>query len=387
MYILDDYFEFMFKIKKKDKNTEARTGTLKTAHGPVKTPVFMPVGTKGTVKAIRPEDLYGFGSNIILGNLYHLYLQPGIDIIEAAGGIHSFMNWEKCILTDSGGFQVFSLGKIRKIRDEGVQFKSIIDGSVHLFTPENVIRMQSRLGSDIAMVLDECIPFNQDYDYTKEAAARTIRWAELSLMERKTGSIRKDMKIFGIIQGGFIKELRSYCAEAISGMDFDGTAIGGLSVGEERDRTFEILDHSIQNVDRRKPLYFMGLGDPVGILKAIESGVDMFDCVMPTRISRNGSAFTSSGRVNLKNKRYTRDFKPIDNKCDCYTCSNYSAAYLKHLIKSREIFASMLLTIHNLNFIFRLIDASRDAITAGNFKQFKKDFLNNYKNDKKLEKF
>lgn len=375
----------MFKIVKKDKNTEARTGILKTAHGPVKTPVFMPVGTKATVKAIRPEDLYGFGSNIILGNLYHLYLQPGIDIIEAAGGIHSFMNWERSVLTDSGGFQVFSLGKIRKIKEEGVQFKSIIDGSDHLFTPENVIRMQSRLGSDIAMVLDECIPFNQDYDYTKKAALRTIKWAELSLKERKAGEIRDDMKIFGIIQGGFIKDLRRHSAEVISGMDFDGTAIGGLSVGEERERTFEMLDHTIKNVDRKKPLYFMGLGDPAGILEAIESGIDMFDCVMPTRISRNGSAFTPFGRINLKNKKYTRDFDPIDKTCDCYTCRNYSAAYLKHLIKSKEIFASMLLTIHNLDHIFKLVDASRDAIIAGNFKQFKKNFLNNYKFNKKTE--
>jgi queuine tRNA-ribosyltransferase len=376
----------MFKIEKKDTNTEARTGILITAHGPVKTPVFMPVGTKGTVKAIKPEDLSDLGSSIILGNLYHLYLQPGIDIIEAAGGIHSFINWQKNILTDSGGFQVFSLGKIRKIIDEGVQFKSIIDGSVHLFTPENVILMQSRLGSDIAMVLDECIPFNQDYDYTKKAALRTIKWAELSLSEKKTGNIREDMKIFGIIQGGFIKDLRSHSAEVISGMGFDGTAIGGLSVGEERGRTFEILDHTIQNVDRRKPLYFMGLGDPVGILEAIGSGIDMFDCVMPTRISRNGSAFTPLGRINLKNKKYTSDFEPIDKTCDCYACSNYSASYLKHLIKSREIFASMLLTIHNLNFIFKLVNASRDAIIAGNFKQFKKDFLNTYKTGKKMEK-
>ena len=375
----------MFKIVKKDKNTEARTGILKTAHGPVKTPVFMPVGTKATVKAIRPEDLYGFGSNIILGNLYHLYLQPGIDIIEAAGGIHSFMNWERSVLTDSGGFQVFSLGKIRKIKEEGVQFKSIIDGSDHLFTPENVIRMQSRLGSDIAMVLDECIPFNQDYDYTKKAALRTIKWAELSLKERKAGEIRDDMKIFGIIQGGFIKDLRRHSAEVISSMDFDGTAIGGLSVGEERERTFEMLDHTIKNVDRKKPLYFMGLGDPVGILEAIESGIDMFDCVMPTRISRNGSAFTPFGRINLKNKKYTRDFDPIDKTCDCYTCRNYSAAYLKHLIKSKEILASMLLTIHNLDHIFKLVNASRDAIIAGNFKQFKKNFQNKYKINKKTE--
>ena len=220
---------------------------------------------------------------------------------------------------------------------------------------------------------------NQDYDYTKKAALRTIKWAELSLKERKAGEIRADMKIFGIIQGGFIKDLRRHSAEVISGMDFDGTAIGGLSVGEERERTFEILDHTIKNVDRKKPLYFMGLGDPVGILEAIESGIDMFDCVMPTRISRNGSAFTPFGRINLKNKKYTRDFDPIDKTCDCYTCRNYSAAYLKHLIKSKEILASMLLTIHNLDHIFKLVNASRDAIIAGNFKQFKKNFLNNYK--------
>ncbi|MCK5567522.1 MAG: tRNA guanosine(34) transglycosylase Tgt [Actinomycetia bacterium] len=358
---------------------QARLGIIGTARGTVNTPAFMPVGTQATVKAMSPEELREIGAEIILSNTYHLFLRPGHETIQRLGGIHKFMNWPGPVLTDSGGFQVFSLGKIRKIIDEGVQFKSIIDGSVHLFTPENVIKMQSRLGSDIAMVLDECIPFNQDYDYTKDAASRTIKWAELSLTERKAGDIRSGMKIFGIIQGGFIKDLRSYCAEAISGMDFDGTAIGGLSVGEERGRTFEMLDHTIQNVDRRKPLYFMGLGDPVGILEAIGSGVDMFDCVMPTRISRNGSAFTPFGRINLKNKKYTGDFEPVDRTCDCYTCTNYSAAYLKHLIKSREIFASMLLTVHNLNFIFKLVDASRDAIIAGKFKQFRKDFLNNYK--------
>lgn len=370
----------MFKIGKTDKNTAARAGILNTTHGPVETPVFMPVGTKATVKAIRPEDLYGFGCNMILGNLYHLYLQPGIEIIEAAGGLHCFMNWKKSILTDSGGFQVFSLGKIRKIKSQGVEFRSIIDGSVHLFTPENVIKMQSSLGSDIAMVLDECIPFNQDHKYTKEAVLRTIDWAGLSLKEKRSGRVREDMKVFGIVQGGFIKELRSYCAGVISGMDFDGIAIGGLSVGEERGRTFEILDHTLNYVDRRKPLYFMGLGDPVGILEAINAGIDMFDCVMPTRISRNGSAFTPFGRINLKNKKYTRDFDPVDGTCGCYTCCNYTAAYLRHLIKSKEIFASMLLTVHNLNFIFRLVNSSRDAIRAGNFSQFKKDFLNKYTN-------
>lgn len=370
-----------FKVDKKDKSTDARTGVINTAHGRIDTPVFMPVGTKAAVKAIIPENLYRLGSRIILGNLYHLYLQPGIEIIEEAGGLHTFMNWNKSILTDSGGFQVFSLGKIRKIQNEGVQFRSIIDGSAHFFTPGNVMKMQSRLGSDIAMVLDECIPFNQDYKYTKEAALRTIDWAELSLREKRSGRVREDMKVFGIVQGGFIEGLRKFSAEAISGMDFDGTAIGGLSVGEERDRTFEILNHTLKYVDRKKPLYFMGLGDPVGILKAIDAGIDMFDCVMPTRISRNGSAFTPFGRINLKNKKYTRDFDPVDETCDCYTCRNYTAAYLRHLVKSREMSASMLLTIHNLNFIFKLVNSSRNAIIAGNFKQFKKDFLNIYIND------
>ncbi len=369
-----------FKIDKKDKSTDARTGILSTAHGQIDTPVFMPVGTKAAVKAIKPEDLYILGSQIILGNLYHLYLQPGIEIIEEAGGLHTFMNWNKSILTDSGGFQVFSLGKIRKIKNEGVQFKSIIDGSVHLFTPGNVIKMQSRLGSDIAMVLDECIPFNQDYDYTKEAALRTINWAKLSLKEKRSGRVREDMKVFGIVQGGFIEDLRKFSAEAISGMDFNGTAIGGLSVGEERGRTFEILNHTLKYVDRKKPLYFMGLGDPLGILEAIDAGIDMFDCVMPTRISRNGSAFTPFGRINLKNTKYTMDFNPVDQTCGCYTCRNYTAAYLRHLVKSKEISASMLLTIHNLNFIFKLVNSSRDAIIAGNFRQFKKDFINNYIN-------
>jgi len=368
-----------FKIEKKDNGTDARIGTLDTAHGRIETPVFMPVGTRATVKAIRPEDLQSFGCNIILGNLYHLYLQPGIDIIRAAGGLHRFMNWNRNILTDSGGFQVFSLGDIRKIREEGVEFRSIFDGSKHLFTPENVIRMQSQIGSDIAMVLDECIPYNKDYNYTKEAALRTIDWAETSLKEKKKKSIRDNMKIFGIVQGGFIEDLREYCAETISGMDFDGIAIGGLSVGEERGRTLEILGHTLGYIDRRKPLYFMGLGDPAGILEAISLGIDMFDCVMPTRISRNGSAFTSNGRINLKNKKYSHIFEPIEKNCGCYTCSNYSAAYIKHLIKSKEILSSMLLTIHNLYFIFDLIERAKTAIKANDFKGFKDKFLKDYK--------
>ena len=302
-----------FQILSKDKKTAARTGLITTKHGTISTPVYMPVGTKASVKAINHHDLYEMGCDIILGNLYHLYLQPGIDVLEKAGGLHKFMNWNKSILTDSGGFQVFSLSKIRKITDEGVRFRSIIDGSNHFFSPEEVVSMQASIGSDIIMVLDECIEFNEDYKYTLNAARRTLKWAEISLKTRnKINKEIGEIKVFGIIQGGFIKDLRKFCAESISSMDFDGIAVGGLSVGENRDITFEILRHTINYIDRSKPLYFMGLGDPIGIIYAIECGVDMFDCVMPTRISRNGSVFTSQGKINIKNKRFTYDFTALD---------------------------------------------------------------------------
>jgi queuine tRNA-ribosyltransferase len=368
-----------FQILKKDEKTAARTGILHTSHGTVFTPVYMPVGTKATVKAVNHHDLYKMGCDIILGNLYHLYLQPGIDVLEKAGGLHKFMNWDKNILTDSGGFQVFSLSKIRKITDEGVQFRSIIDGSNHFFSPEDVIRMQAQIGSDIIMVLDECIEFNQDYKYTLDAARRTLRWADISLKTRNKLNNGKDEKrVFGIVQGGFIKDLRRFCAETISSMDFDGIAVGGLSVGENRDITFDILKYTANYIDRNKPFYFMGLGDPVGIINAIECGVDMFDCVMPTRISRNGSIFTSQGKINIKNKRFTYDFSPLDPECDCYACLNFTKSYLKHLYKSKEILASILLTTHNLKFIFNLVENSRKAIGTGGFLKFKEEFIKNY---------
>jgi len=367
-----------FKIEKEDKGSQARCGRLITGHGVVDTPVFMPVGTKATVKAVTPDDLYKIGTEIILCNLYHIYLQPGIELIEDAGKLHSFMNWDRSILTDSGGFQVFSLGDFRKIRDNGVEFRSIIDGSSHFFTPEAVIGMQSAIGSDIAMVLDECIPYNEDYQYTKEAAVRTNDWSDLSIKEVKRIH-DPDMKVFGIVQGGFIKELRQFCAEEISNKSFDGIAFGGLSVGEERGLTMEMLEHAIGYSDKKRPLYFMGLGDPEGILEAIGLGIDMFDCVMPTRISRNGSAFTSKGRINLKNKKYDRDYDQIEKDCRCYTCNNYSKSYVKHLIKSREILASVLLTIHNLHFIMNLVRRAGDTIKAGKFVNFKNSFLQNYK--------
>jgi queuine tRNA-ribosyltransferase len=421
-----------FNILHKDRTSSARTGHLTTSRGVIKTPVFMPVGTKATVKAITQQQLYDMGCEIILGNLYHLYLAPGIDIIKKAGGLHDFMSWNKSILTDSGGFQVFSLDKIRKITDEGVEFKSIIDGSKHFFTPENVIRMQDDLGSDISMVLDECIPYTDDLVYTKKAAERTLKWAEISIRERdrlnnakqglskeftgmnilpgpgqdlpETGlsgqasdcidlsrprpsagsaahlnsSSNNKMRVFGIVQGGFIKQTRKLCAESISSMDFDGIAVGGLSVGENRTVTMEMLGYTSEFIDRTKPFYFMGLGDPLGIIDAIYYGVDMFDCVMPTRISRMGSAFTSFGKINIKNKKFSDDFTPLDSNCRCYTCRNFSKAYLKHIYKSKEILSAILLTIHNLQFIFDLVNDSGKAISEDRFEQFRLSFKGKY---------
>jgi len=374
-----------FNILHKDKTSSARAGQITTSRGIIKTPVFMPVGTKATVKAITQQQLHDMGCEIILGNLYHLYLAPGIDIIKKAGGLHDFMSWNKNILTDSGGFQVFSLDKIRKITDEGVEFKSIIDGSQHFFTPENVIRMQADLGSDISMVLDECIPYTDDLAYTKKAAERTLDWAGISIRERDRLNNAKQckpglnkMRVFGIVQGGFIKQVRKFCAEAISSMDFDGIAVGGLSVGENRTVTMEMLGYTSEFIDRSKPFYFMGLGDPLGIIDAIYYGVDMFDCVMPTRISRMGSAFTSFGKINIKNKKFSDDFTPLDLNCGCYTCRNFSKAYLKHIYKSKEILSAILLTIHNLQFIFDLVNASGKAISEDRFEQFRQSFKSKY---------
>ena len=374
--------EEFFKIKAKDKSSNARSAEISTLHGRIKTPVFMPVGTKATVKAIDHSILYGMGCKIILGNLYHLYLQPGIETLEEAGGLHKFMNWEKSILTDSGGFQVFSLNGLRKIYDNGVQFKSIIDGSTHFFTPEDVIELQARIGSDILMVLDECIPYTDDAAYTKNAALRTLDWAQISLKKRDKLNMErpsdKKVKVFGIVQGGFIKEIRKFCAESISAMDFDGIAAGGLSVGENRQVTIEMLGYTSEYIDSKKPFYFMGLGDPVGVIDAIYCGVDMFDCVMPTRISRMGSAFTSGGKINIKNNKYSRDFEPLDDTCSCQTCARYTKAYIKHLYKSREILAAVLLSVHNLHFMIDLVKKCREAIEKGSFCSFREEFKSKY---------
>lgn len=367
-----------FEILTKDKKSQARTGLIDSGKGPILTPVFMPVGTKATVKAVLKEYLYEMGCQIILSNLYHLYLSPGIEIIKKAGGLHKFSSWDKNILTDSGGFQVFSLSDIRKVRDEGVEFKSIIDGSQHLFTPEKVVKMQLDIGSDIIMMLDECSVFNADERTIFEAAKRTLKWADQSLKTYKKFNINGNSRLFGIVQGGFNKNLRKNCAEAISGMDFDGIALGGLSVGENREVTAEMIAHTVPFLDRKKPLYIMGLGDPVGMLNAISNGIDMFDCVLPTRISRNGSAFTKTGRINIKNKKYATDFNPIENDCQCYTCKNYSLSYIRHLHKNKEILASILLSVHNLYFLFDLINNARKTIIENTFEKFRTDFIELY---------
>lgn len=369
-----------FKILKKDNNSGARLGKITTCRNTIFTPVFMPVGTKATVKAVLNEQLAEMGCEIILSNLYHLYLSPGIKIIKKAGGIHNFSNWKKAVLTDSGGFQVFSLSGIRKVMDNGVEFKSVIDGSTHFFTPEKVIEMQIEMGSDIMMVLDECSIFNAPDNLIAEAAERTLKWAKLSIAEYNKYGDNKNSKLFGIIQGGFNKDLRKYCAETVSELGFGGIAIGGLSVGENRNLTVEMMDHTVNYVDKSKPLYVMGLGDPAGILEAINCGVDMFDCVLPTRISRNGSAFTQTGRININNARFSDDFSPIDDCCNCYTCRNYSRAYIKHLHKNKEILSSILLSIHNLYFLFDLVGKCRNAISNNNFNNFKNNFLKNYNN-------
>ncbi len=371
-----------FEIKQKDTKTLARTGKIYLPRTTISTPVFMPVGTKATVKAILNESLYDMGCEIILSNLYHLYLAPGIELIKKAGGLHKFMNWKNNILTDSGGFQVFSLSKIRKILDEGVEFKSIIDGSNHFFTPKDVIHMQLALGSDISMVLDECIPHTATEKYTIEAARRTLDWAQISIKEFRSKN-ESGSKVFGIVQGGFLKEARKFCAQSISEMNFDGIALGGLSVGEDRQTTVDMVASTVAHVDHGKPLYVMGLGDPVGMLECISLGVDMFDCVLPTRIARSGSAYTRYGKINIKNARFSDDFTSLEDGCGCYTCTNYTKSYIKHLYKNKEILSSMLLSIHNIYFLFALIKKSREAIQNGEFLIFKDKFINMFHNNEK----
>ncbi len=361
-----------FDIEKESSKCSARSGVIHTKRGDIKTPVFMPVGTAATVKAMRPDNLHEIGSQIILSNTYHLYLRPGEDIIREAGGLHKFMNWDKPILTDSGGFQVFSLGPIRKITEEGVAFRSYIDGSKHFISPEKSIQIQKALDSDIVMAFDECVEANAEKAYVEASLKRTTRWLKRCKKEFQ-GS---DNNLFGIMQGGMFQDLRRESAKQIVDLDLNGYAIGGLSVGEPKEVMYEVLDYAVDFLPKVKPRYLMGVGSPDALLEGIERGIDMFDCVLPSRLGRNGAAFTSKGQVSIKNAKYERDFTPLDEHCDCYTCRNYSKAYLRHVFKSNEIISSMLLTNHNLRFLINLVNEAREAINEDRYLEFKKEKLN-----------
>ena len=364
-----------YRLIKEDKRTKARRGVVHTPHGDIQTPVFMPVGTQAAVKAMRPEEVREMGAEIILSNTYHLYLRPGHDIVREAGGLHNFMNWDRAILTDSGGFQVFSLGNLRKITEEGVKFRSHIDGSQHMITPEKSIEIQNSLGSDIMMAFDECAPYPADRAYVKNSLERTTRWL------RRCKDFHKDWErqsLFGIMQGGMYKDLRKQSAEEIVELDLPGYAIGGLSVGEPKELMLEIMDECVDYLPSEKARYLMGVGSPDYLFEGVERGVDMFDCVLPTRIARHGLAMTSRGRVNIKNAQYERDWEPLDPECDCYTCRNYSKAYLRHLFKSGEMLSSMLLSNHNLHFLVRMMGNIRKAIEEDRFLEYKKEFYCKY---------
>lgn len=364
-----------YKLIKKDSKTKARRGEITTPHGVIQTPVFMPVGTAAAVKAMRPEQVEELGAEIILSNTYHLYLRPGHEIVREAGGLHKFMNWNKPILTDSGGFQVFSLGDLRKITEEGVEFRSFIDGSKHMLTPEKSIEIQNALGSDIIMAFDECAPYPAGREYVKNSLERTTRWL------KRCKEAHKDTErqaLFGIMQGGMYPDLRKQSAEEITQFDLPGYAIGGLSVGEPKEEMCEILDYIDKWLPEDKPRYLMGVGTPDYLFEGVERGVDMFDCVLPTRIARNGTAMTSRGVVNIKNAKYERDFTPLDHECDCYTCRNYSRAYLRHMFKSNEIMSSMLLSEHNLHFLVNTMKNMRKAIEEDRFSEYKREFYEKY---------
>lgn len=364
-----------YELIKTCKQTGARLGRLHTPHGVIETPIFMPVGTQATVKSMTSEELKEIGSQIILSNTYHLYLRPGHDLIERAGGLHKFMNWDKPILTDSGGFQVFSLGPLRKIKEEGVEFRSHLDGSKHFLSPEKATEIQNALGSDIIMAFDECAPYPADRQYVKNSLERTTRWLERCKAAHK---YPEKQALFGIVQGGMYKELREQSAKEITAIDLPGYAIGGLSVGEPKDMMYEVLDYTVPLLPEDKPRYLMGVGSPDDLLEGVLRGIDMFDCVLPTRIARNGTAMTSQGKVVVRNASYAEDFTSLDPECDCYTCKNYTKAYLRHLIKCNEILGARLLTIHNLRFLLKMMENVREAIKEDRLLDYKKDFFEKY---------
>lgn len=369
-----------FEITHIDKNSGARTGILHTPHGDVETPMFMPVGTQATVKFISPEELVEMGSGIVLANTYHLWLRPGEDIVAKAGGVQNFMRYPGPMLTDSGGFQVFSLAKTRKITEEGVEFRNILNGDKMFLSPEKSIQIQNKIGADIMMSFDECIPFPATYEYAKKSMERTLRWAERG----KNANTRTDEQgIFGIVQGGEYEDLRHYCAEKLVEMDFPGYAIGGTSVGEDKETFRKMVQMSQEVLPFDKPRYLMGVGAVNDLLDAVSMNIDMCDCVLPTRIARHGTLMTSHGRINIRKAQYKEDFRPLDEECDCYTCRNYTRAYLNHLCRANEGFGTRLFSIHNIRFLIKLMEDARTAIKEDRFNEFKAEKLATMKFDER----
>jgi len=364
-----------YELIKTCKQSGARLGRLHTPHGVIETPVFMPVGTLATVKTMSPEELKEIGAGIILSNTYHLWIRPGEEIVEEAGGLHSFMNWDGAILTDSGGFQVFSLSSMRKIEEEGVHFRSHLSGEALFLSPEKAIQIENALGADIIMAFDECPPYPADHSYVKNSLERTTRWAERCL---KAHQKPDKQALFGIVQGGVYKDLRELSARQLISLDFPGYAVGGLSVGEPKELMYEALEWTVPLLPSTKPRYLMGIGSPDALIEGAIRGIDMFDCVLPTRIARNGTTMTSSGRVVIRNAQYERDFGPLDPECDCYTCRNYSRAYIRHLIKANEVFGIRLTTYHNLYFLTQLMKKVREAILEDRLLDFRDQFFEQY---------
>lgn len=362
-------------IIKKSTQCNARRSEIETPHGKVQTPMFMPVGTLASVKFLSPEDLKKIGSQVILSNTYHLWLRPGESVVKNAGGLHGFMNYDGPILTDSGGFQVFSLGKIRTIEEEGVHFRNHLNGEKLFLTPEKSIQVQNDLGADIIMSFDECPPYPADYDYMKKSVERTLRWAKRGKDAHQRES---DQALFGIVQGGEYEDLRELSAKSLVEMDFPGYSIGGTSVGEPKDVMFKMIDYSVKHLPEDKPRYLMGVGDVVGIFEGVIRGVDMFDCVLPTRIARHGTAMTSTGRVNIKNKKFEYDLSPLDENCDCEACTNYTKSYLRHLIRANEGFGMRLLSIHNLRFLLKLMEDIREAIEEDRLLELRDEVYERY---------
>ncbi|MBF0941516.1 tRNA guanosine(34) transglycosylase Tgt [Abiotrophia sp.] len=364
-----------YELIKEEKHTGARLGILHTPHGSFPTPMYMPVGTLATIKGLSPEELKEMGADVVLANTYHLWLRPGEDLVAEAGGLHKFMNWDKGILTDSGGFQVFSLSDMRKITEEGVHFRNHINGEKLFLSPEKAIHIENQLGADIIMSFDECPPFDQSYDYVKRSIERTTRWAERGLRAHQRPH---DQALFGILQGAGYKDLRLAHAQDMIAMDFPGYSIGGLSVGESKEEMNEVLDYLTPVMPKHKPRYLMGVGSPDSLIDGVIRGVDMFDCVLATRIARNGTCMTSQGRLVVKNAQYARDFRPIDEKCDCYTCKHYSRAYIRHLIKCDEIFGLRLASIHNVHFLLNLMKQVRYHIENDSLLDFRQAFFEEY---------